>query len=97
MNGWIYVFDDNGLRFSLEHIQRALREAKSMPVDQLAQYVDQGTFENAQKVVPRVIPDRLPPGVNLTAIGNIAFLMLHSADPEVKRKCSILIEQFKRP
>lgn len=97
MNGWVYVFDDNGVRFSLEHLKRALAEARSMPVEQLAEYVDQVTFENVQRIGAQLLPDSLPEELNMTAIGNLAFLLLHSHDPQVKHKCSILIDQFKRP
>lgn len=96
MKGWIYIFDDNGLRFSYEHLQRALKEAKAMSVDQLAEYVDAVTFASVANIGPALVPDKLPKEINMTAIGNVAFLFLHSPYPQVKQKCAILLEQFKK-
>lgn len=94
MKGWIYIFDEKGLRFSLEHLQRAFRSAKQMPVDQLAQYVDEVTFRQLPEADQ--LPDRLPHGISMTSVGNLAFTLLYTGDPQVKNKCAILLEQFKK-
>lgn len=86
-----YHFFDETLRFTMSHLKHALAIVHTLPVIEVAGYVDAVTYQYVKQgnVPPGVyLPDEITREVvlnmNTTAFGNAAFIALYHPNDKVR-------------
>lgn len=87
-----FAFDQFGLRWPQDHLDRIWPEIITWPLPLLTQYVDQVVFEiiskndpEEMKIIESSIEVKGAAYPNTTSVGNLAFIAMYAKDSKIKQ------------
>lgn len=86
-------FDSNGLKHSINHLNRIKNEIKNWPINRQALYADAEVVKNCniptfqQFAEQFKVDEDFMETYNATSIGNIAYMAIHSNSFEARCNC----------
>lgn len=95
-------FDNNGLRFDIDYLNRIGGSICVFPLEFMADYVDVVCKESIDKQEGKMEQDILADDatdeslvdINATALGNLSYIVLHTKDELAKAKCLDIIWRY---
>lgn len=90
-------FDEHGLRFSLEELQKETIQNKTL--QQVSEYVDAITFIKVNQndvdfLKPQLKDPQKKVPISMTGLGNLAYIILNIKDDSIKHQAEKLYHYF---
>jgi hypothetical protein len=95
------MFDSNGLRFNTDHLTAVKKQIPFWDLTKQSQYVDSVTMKAVQSHQEIMIGadessmDNARFPLNTTAVGNIAYIALHSYSEALQYKAKKCLDRYK--